>query len=60
MLILQAKSHHKWYLEKFESNYDKFSSQTDILINAAYWDPKSPKLFEEKDINENFRVKIIA
>ena len=46
--------------EKFESNYDKFSSQTDILINAAYWDPKSPKLFEEKDINENFRVKIIG
>ena len=46
--------------EEFESNYDQFSSKTDILINAAYWDPKSPKLFEEDDLNKSFRAKIIG
>ena len=37
-----------------------FSDKTDILINAAYWDPRSPRLFEEDDINENFKPKIIG
>ena len=28
--------------ENFKSNYKLYSNKTDILINAAYWDPKSP------------------
>ena len=46
--------------ENFKSNYKLYSNKTDILINAAYWDPKSPKLFEEKEINDNFSAKIIG
>ena len=46
--------------EAFQSNFDMFSDKTDILINAAYWDPRSPRLFEEDDINENFKPKIIG
>ena len=45
----------------FESNFYKYSNETDILINAAYWDPKSPKLFEENFIkHKNFKTKIIG
>jgi len=46
--------------ENFKSNYKLYSNKTDILINAAYWNPKSPKLFEEKEINDNFSAKIIG
>tara|TARA_B100000902_G_scaffold325316_2_gene319874 strand:- start:1038 stop:2231 length:1194 start_codon:yes stop_codon:yes gene_type:complete len=46
--------------EAFQSNFDMFSDKTDILINAAYWDPRSPRLFEEDDINKNFKPKIIG
>jgi len=46
--------------ENFKSNYKLYSNKTDILINAAYWNPKSPKLFEEKEINNNFSAKIIG
>ena len=46
--------------ENFKSNYKLYSNKTDILINAAYWNPKSPKLFEEKEININFSAKIIG
>ena len=46
--------------DSFKSNYKKFSDKTDILINAAYWDPKSPKLFKEEEINKKFSVKVIG
>ena len=46
--------------DAFKSNYKKFSDKTDILINAAYWDPKSPKLFKEEEINKKFSVKVIG
>ena len=46
--------------ENFKSNYKLYSNKTDILINAAYWDPKSPRLFEEKEIDDNFSAKIIG
>ena len=45
----------------FKSNFYKYSNATDILINAAYWNPKSPKLFEEDFImNKNFKTKVIG
>jgi len=46
--------------ELFVSNYKKFSKSTDILINAAFWDPKSPKLFEEENIDDNFSARVIG
>jgi len=46
--------------ESFVSNYHKFSKTTEILINAAFWDPKSPKLFEEDNINDDFSARVIG
>ena len=46
--------------ESFVSNYQIFSGVTNILINAAFWDPKSPKLFEEDNIDEKFSATVIG
>ncbi len=46
--------------ELFISNYHKFSEVTNVLINAAFWDPKSPRLFEEDNIDENFSARVIG
>ena len=46
--------------ESFVSNYQIFSGVTNILINAAFWDPKSRKLFEEDDIDEKFSATVIG
>ena len=63
------KENHERFLETdyfknpelFKSNFYKYSNQTDIIINAAYWDPKSPRLFEENFIiHKNFKTKIIG
>jgi alanine dehydrogenase len=31
-----------------------------MLINASYWDPRYPRLFEEKNVDNNFSIKVIG
>ena len=41
--------------ENFKSNYKLYSNKTDILINAAYWDPKSPLPLQNYLNSSSFR-----
>ncbi|MCH8318359.1 MAG: alanine dehydrogenase [Bacteroidetes bacterium] len=47
--------------QAYESTFYKFTGVTDLLIAAAYWDPKAPVLFTTEDMRkEGFKIKIIA
>lgn len=47
--------------EEFEGDFLKYTLVADLLIAAAYWDPRAPKLFEESDMsNPAFNIKVIA
>ena len=47
--------------EQYKSNFKTFYKTTDLLIMAAYWDPKAPRLFELDDIKDNaFKIRVIA
>jgi saccharopine dehydrogenase (NAD+, L-lysine-forming) len=47
--------------EKYESHFLKYAEVSDILMAAAYWDPKAPKLFKMEDIrSEEFSISVIA
>ncbi|MCR9014295.1 NAD(P)-dependent oxidoreductase [Aquiflexum gelatinilyticum] len=47
--------------EKYESHFLKYTEVSDILMAAAYWDPKAPKLFKMEDISsEEFSISVIA
>ena len=47
--------------EMYENAFLPFAEVTDILIAAAYWDPKAPVLFTTGDMkNENFRIRVIS
>lgn len=46
---------------EYESNFGRFCSQTDLLIAAAYWDPKAPVLFSSEEMKkQDFRIRVIA
>jgi hypothetical protein len=47
--------------EMYKNAFLPFAGVTDILIAAAYWDPKAPVLFTSKDIKkDNFRIRVIS
>ncbi len=47
--------------QKYESSFLDFAQKTDLLIAAAYWNPKSPVLFTKADMKKSdFRIKVIA
>lgn len=47
--------------EKYESNFDRFGSRADILIMAAFWNPKAPLLFTKEDMRgKKFSIRVIA
>ena len=47
--------------ERFDSDFLKYASKADLLINATYWDHRGPKLFFREDMEKgNFKIKIIA
>jgi alanine dehydrogenase len=47
--------------DQFESSFFPFTTEADLLIAAAYWDPAAPVLFTRKDmLKKEFKVKIIA
>ena len=39
---------------------DKYMPSTSMLISSHYWDPKSPRLFEKKDIEKYNNLKVIG
>ena len=46
---------------EYKGTFRRFLPQTDLLIGAAFWDPKAPVLFSPEDtLRPDFRVKIIA
>lgn len=47
--------------EKYESHFLKFAEVSDILIGAAFWDLRAPRLFALEDIrSEDFNISVIA
>ncbi len=47
--------------EEYESNFLQFASVADILVGAAFWDPRAPALFTTSDaLSSNFSIKVIA
>ncbi len=46
--------------EMYISVIDKYMPSTSMLISSHYWDPKSPRLFEKKDIEKNNNLKVIG
>lgn len=47
--------------EAYTGNFGRFCSTTDVLIMAAYWDPKAPVLFIIDEMRKHdFRIRVIA
>src|ERR1019366_6771620 len=47
--------------ENYNCLFNKYISETDILLNGVYWEEKIPRLFEMSDIKkENFNITTIA
>ncbi|MEX2569137.1 MAG: NAD(P)-dependent oxidoreductase [Cyclobacteriaceae bacterium] len=47
--------------EKYEGCFLPYTEVSDILITAAFWDPRAPQLFNIKDIGSpEFNISVIA
>ncbi len=47
--------------EMYENAFEAYTKATDMLIAAAYWDPKAPVLFTAEDArSEDFRISVIS
>jgi hypothetical protein len=47
--------------EMYENAFLPFARATDLLIAAAYWDPKAPLLFTANDMKQpDFRISVIS
>tara|TARA_Y100000590_G_scaffold116225_1_gene132641 strand:- start:473 stop:1699 length:1227 start_codon:yes stop_codon:yes gene_type:complete len=44
----------------YSSELNKYMPNTDMIISSHYWDPKSPKLFEKKDLKFFKKLKVIG
>ncbi len=45
----------------FKSDFEKYTTVADVLINCIYWDVKAPKLFTLKEMKKSeFKIKMIA
>jgi len=55
-----SKSDYYKNPNKYKSIFPKLKDKTDILINASYWDPRYPRIFEEKNVDKNFPIKVIG
>ena len=55
--LMHFFNHPKMY----ENVFLPFAKQTDLLIAAAYWDPKAPVLFTGDEIkHKDFRISVIS
>jgi len=49
------------YPEQYENAFLPYAGSADLLISAAYWDPKAPVLFTKEQMRHpDFRIKIIS
>ncbi len=47
--------------DQYQSLFKPYLSQTDILMNGIYWEPRIPAFFEMKDLQSpDFRIQSIA
>jgi alanine dehydrogenase len=47
--------------EHFVSKFPAYTKVTDLFISAHYWDPRSPKMFDQNDMKQpDFRMSVIA
>jgi hypothetical protein len=47
--------------DQFECLFAPYLSQTDLLMNGIYWEPRIPRLFEMEDLKRpDFRIQAIA
>ena len=47
--------------EGYESHFLKFAEVAELLIAAAFWDPRAPRLFDLKDLSSpEFSISVIA
>lgn len=47
--------------EKYQTDFLKYTKQADLLIAAAYWNPKAPVLFTRDDMQKiDFKINVIA
>lgn len=47
--------------EHFVSKFPAYTKVTDLFMSAHYWDPRSPRMFDLKDIKQpDFRISVIA
>ncbi len=45
----------------YRCEFEKYCSQTDILMNGIYWEPSMPGLFSMQSmLNPDFRIQVIA
>lgn len=47
--------------EMYENTFGEFAKATDLLVAAAYWDPKAPVLFTADEMKDpDFRISVIS
>jgi len=47
--------------KEYESDFEKFTKVTDLLIAGAFWDPAAPVLFHREDVmKDDFDIRVIA
>lgn len=45
----------------YKGNFKRFYPMTNMLISAAYWDPKAPVLFDVNDMQQaDFNIEVVA
>uniref|UniRef100_UPI004048E7F5 NAD(P)-dependent oxidoreductase n=1 Tax=Algoriphagus sp. TaxID=1872435 RepID=UPI004048E7F5 len=55
------QTHFYAHPEDYESHFLPFAGVGELLIAAAYWDPKAPRLFELEAVKaSNFSISVIA
>ena len=58
---LYNREHFHENPHEYESLFESYVSQTDILMNGVFWDKTVPRLFRKEAISEkNFRIQTIA
>lgn len=54
------RDHFHAHPEEYECLFKGYLPQTDILMNGVYWDVLIPRLFELSDVNDHFRIQVVA
>lgn len=55
------KSHFHQYPDQYYSCFKNYACNSDVLINALFWNPEAPRNFESEDIKDpGFSIQTIA